>query len=92
VLPKELGASLDLGAIPVPPVFGWLAKAGGVAEIEMLRTFNCGIGMIAVVAAGEAGAVMRALRDAGEMPLTIGEITAADEDGRVRYRGSLKLA
>src|ERR671917_228725 len=40
VLPKGLGASLDLGSIPVPPVFGWLAKTGGVAETEMLRTFN----------------------------------------------------
>src|SRR3954451_12585534 len=44
VLPKGLGAILDLGAIPVPPVFGWLAKTGGVTETEMLRTFNCGIG------------------------------------------------
>jgi phosphoribosylformylglycinamidine cyclo-ligase len=92
VLPKGLAAALDLGAIPAPPVFGWLAKTGGVVEAEMLRTFNCGIGMIAVVAPGEAGAIMRALRESGEEPIVIGEITAADGGERVRYRGSLKLA
>ena len=49
VLPKSLGARIDLARIPVPPVFQWLAKTGNIAEKEMLRTFNCGIGMIAVV-------------------------------------------
>jgi phosphoribosylformylglycinamidine cyclo-ligase len=92
VLPKGLAADLDLNAIPVPPVFGWLATAGGVAEAEMLRTFNCGIGMIAIVPPGEVDAVTRALRDAGERPVAIGEIVAADGTERVRYRGSLKLA
>ena len=52
VLPNGVGVRLDLDAIPVPPVFGWLAKTGGVAEAEMLRTFNCGIGMIAIVGRG----------------------------------------
>jgi phosphoribosylformylglycinamidine cyclo-ligase len=92
VLPKGLGADLDLDAIPVPPVFGWLSTTGGVAETEMLRTFNCGIGMIAVVAPGEAETVIGALRDAGERPVVIGEVVAADADERVRYRGSLDLA
>ena len=91
VLPKGLGAVLDLGAIPVPPVFGWLAKTSRVAESEMLRTFNCGIGMIAVVAPGETDAVSRALRDAGEEPVAIGEVIAADGSERLRYRGELKL-
>jgi phosphoribosylformylglycinamidine cyclo-ligase len=92
VLPKGVGANLALDAIPVPPVFGWLAKTGGVAEPEMLRTFNCGIGMIAVAARSEADAVMRALQDTGEGPIVIGEIAMADGVERVRYRGSLKLA
>jgi len=92
VLPKGLGAALDLGAIPVPPMFGWLAKTGDVAETEMLRTFNCGIGMIAVVAQGEADAVTRALQNAGETAIVVGEIVAADGNERVYYRGSLKLA
>jgi phosphoribosylformylglycinamidine cyclo-ligase len=91
VLPKGLGASLDLDAIPAPPVFGWLAKAGRVVEAEMLRTFNCGIGMIAVVAPGEIDGVTRALRDAGEEPVVIGEIAADNGGERVRYRGSLRF-
>jgi phosphoribosylformylglycinamidine cyclo-ligase len=53
VLPEGLGVTLDLAAIPVPPVFGWLAKTGGVAEREMLRTFNCGIGMIVAADAAQ---------------------------------------
>jgi phosphoribosylaminoimidazole synthetase len=68
VLPENLGVRLDLDAIPVPPVFGWLARTGGVAEAEMLRTFNCGIGMIAFVAADHAEAALRHLREAGENP------------------------
>jgi phosphoribosylformylglycinamidine cyclo-ligase len=92
VLPRGVGANLDLDAIPVPPVFDWLAKTGRVAETEMLRTFNCGIGMIAVVARSDANALMRALHDAGEGSVVIGEIAAADGVERVRYRGSLKLA
>jgi phosphoribosylformylglycinamidine cyclo-ligase len=91
VLPNGLGASLDLDAIPVPPVFGWLAKVGQVAEAEMLRTFNCGIGMIALVAPSEADALARTLRDAGETPVVVGEIIAAESEERVRTRGALKL-
>ncbi len=49
VLPKHLGVGIDLAQLPVLPVFKWLAQQGGIAELEMLRTFNCGIGMIAIV-------------------------------------------
>lgn len=93
VLPEGCGATLDLDAIAVPPVFGWLAQTGGVAEREMLRTFNCGIGMVVVAAASEADAVMAALRDAGEAPVRLGEIMAhGGSDERVTYRGRLALA
>jgi phosphoribosylformylglycinamidine cyclo-ligase len=91
VLPDDLGVSLDLSAIPVPPVFGWLAQAGGVAEREMLRTFNCGIGMIAVAEAAQAEAVMAALTEAGERPVRLGEVTARGADEAVAYRGKLAL-
>ena len=57
VLPDTCTAEIDLAAIAVPPVFGWLATSGNVAEAEMLRTFNCGIGMILVVAADRKDAV-----------------------------------
>lgn len=93
VLPEGCGATLDLDAIAVPPVFGWLAQAGGVAEREMLRTFNCGIGMVVVAAASEADAVIAALLDAGEAPVRLGEIMAhGGSDERVAYRGRLALA
>ena len=50
ILPKGLGARIDLTQITVPPVFQWLAREGNIAQNEMLRTFNCGIGMTVVTA------------------------------------------
>ncbi|MEN5081744.1 phosphoribosylformylglycinamidine cyclo-ligase [Bosea sp. TWI1241] len=91
VLPDDLGVSLDLGSIPVPPVFGWLAQVGGVAAHEMLRTFNCGIGMIVVAEAAQADAVAQALREAGEAPVRLGEVVPRGSDGAVVYRGALGL-
>lgn len=91
VLPKGLGIRLDLAAIPVPPVFRWLAAEGPVAESEMLRTFNCGIGMAVIVAAAEAEAVAAALRAAGEEPVRIGEVVAASGGSRVTMTGRLAL-
>ena len=61
VLPEGLGAEIDLTAWEMPPVFSWLAQAGGVAEAEMLRAFNCGIGMVAVVAPDRAEALAELL-------------------------------
>ena len=91
VLPDDLGVALDLSAIPVPAVFGWLAKVGGVAEREMLRTFNCGIGMIVVASAAEADTVVAALREAGEAPVRLGEVTPSGSEGQVTYHGKLGL-
>ena len=90
VLPKEFAAELDLEAIDVPPVFSWLAKAGGVAHDEMLRTFNCGIGMIMVVAAGQAAQVAAVLQEQGETVTPIGRICPRREAGVV-YRGHLEF-
>ena len=91
VLPDGVGVRLDLDAIAAPPVFGWLAKTGGVAEAEMLRTFNCGIGMIVVAEASQADAVIERLRQAGESPVRIGETIAHAGGERVQTAGSLKL-
>ena len=92
VLPKGVGVSLDLAAIPVLPVFKWLAASGKVAEAEMLRTFNCGIGMIVVASKDGAAEAEQMLRDAGEKPVRLGEATAFDGSGeRVAYRGTLAL-
>ncbi len=91
VLPKGLGAALDLSAIDVPEVFGWLARAGGVAEPEMLRTVNCGIGMVVAVARDGVEDAISALKEAGEAPVVLGEIVAVDSETRVSYRGKLAL-
>jgi phosphoribosylformylglycinamidine cyclo-ligase len=90
VLPDHLAVALDLGAFAPPPVFGWLAKTGGVGAAEMLRTFNCGIGMAVFVAAEAAEAALRALADNGLQPARIGEIVANIGD-RVAFRGRLAL-
>jgi phosphoribosylformylglycinamidine cyclo-ligase len=90
VLPKDYSAELDLGAIDVPPVFSWLAKTGGVRAEEMMRTFNCGIGMLAVVAAGQAAQVAAVLQEAGETVTPIGRIVPRRDAG-VIYRGSIGL-
>ena len=84
---------IDLAAVPVPPVFGWLAAAGGVAEAEMLRTFNCGIGMVAIVAAADADAVADVLTAEGETACRASaRSVAVPPDGcRVAYSGRLDL-
>jgi phosphoribosylformylglycinamidine cyclo-ligase len=76
VLPQGLGAEVDLSAWPLPPVFAWLAEAGGVAEAEMLRAFNCGIGMVAVVAPDRAEALGAVLAEAGAPARVIGRVVA----------------
>ena len=90
VLPKDFSAELDIESIEVPPVFSWLARTGGVSPREMMRTFNCGIGMIAVVAAGQAAQVAAVLQEAGETVTPIGRIVPRRDAG-VIYRGSLAL-
>ena len=76
VLPDGLGVRLDLDAIDTPGVFRWLAATGDVAEAEMLRTFNCGIGMVAVVAPSDADRIAQLFSDAGESVIRLGEITS----------------
>ncbi len=91
VLPDGLGVKIDLASIPVPPVFSWLARAGGVAEREMLRTFNCGVGMIAVVDAAMALEAEDALRASGEEPVRLGVLVATPSGDRVLFEGKLAL-
>ena len=86
VFPADLGAEIDLGAWPLPPVFRWLAEAGGLEPSEMLKTFNAGIGMVLVVAPERAEMLERVLREAGETVFRIGDVTAG---AGVRYSGAL---
>ena len=92
VLPKGLGARIDLTRVVVPPVFKWLAAEGGIAQNEMLRTFNCGIGMIVVVAPKDAAVVADAFTRAGEKVSTLGNVIRAADEPRVVYDGTLDLA
>lgn len=91
VLPEGFGVSLDLSAITPPPVFGWLAKEGGVAVHEMLRTFNCGIGMVIVVEPAQVEAISAELRAAGETVNVIGSLIKAVTEPLVRPVGELAL-
>ena len=92
VLPKHLAAEIDLSAFAVPAVFSWLAKTGGVEAKEMLRTFNCGIGMIAVVTAQDADAVREALSAEGEKVVTLGRmVSRAEGEAGTVYKGMLAL-
>jgi phosphoribosylformylglycinamidine cyclo-ligase len=92
VLPKHLGVGIDLTRLPVLRVFKWLAEQGGIAELELLRTFNCGIGMIAIVEASAVEKVTGVLTEAGESVTLLGEVIAASGDHRVVYDGHLDLS
>jgi phosphoribosylformylglycinamidine cyclo-ligase len=74
VLPKTAAAEIDLASVPYTPLFRWLQRIGGVAEREMLRTFNCGIGMIVIAAAKDAKKVAASLQRSGESVATLGII------------------
>ena len=91
VLPEGLGARIDLARVPVLPVFKWLASEGNIAQNEMLRTFNCGIGMIVIAAPKDAAAVTQAFTQAGEQAVTIGSVVRAPGEPRVVYDGKLDL-
>lgn len=86
VLPEGLGASIDLASWQLPGVFRWLAETAQMAEPELLKTFNCGIGMIAVVAADRAAELKALLEAEGETVTVIGTVTAGQG---VAYTGAL---
>jgi phosphoribosylformylglycinamidine cyclo-ligase len=92
VLPKGTVAEIDLDAVPYLPVFDWLARTGGVAEHEMLRTFNCGIGMIVVVNASHSKSITAVLKAAGEHVVTLGSIRKRKaSEPQVAFSGALKV-
>jgi phosphoribosylformylglycinamidine cyclo-ligase len=86
VLPDDLGADIDLGSWSLPPVFAWLVQTGGMAQAELLKTFNAGIGMVLVVDAARAEALAALLSEAGETVHCIGTVT---EGAGIRYTGAL---
>lgn len=86
VLPEAHGALVDLNAWNLPEVFRWMAQTGGMAEDEMLKTFNCGIGMILVVKPERADALTAVLSEAGETVLRMGHVHGSSG---VTYEGQM---
>ena len=86
VLPDGLGAEIDLDAWALPDVFRWMAQTGGMEEGELLKTFNCGIGMILVVDAQKADRLSGLLAGLGDDVTFIGRVTG---QSGVRYLGTL---
>ena len=86
VLPDGLGAQIDLDAWTLPPVFRWLAGAGGLAQAELLKTFNAGIGMVLVVDAARADEIAQTLRESGETVHVLGQVQPGEG---VAYSGAL---
>lgn len=89
VLPDHLSAAINLDAFRMPPVFAWLAEAGKIPQDAMLRTFNCGIGLVIVTPAEKAGDVKRALEQQGETVSILGSLEKR-EAARVVFSGKLK--
>ena len=102
VMPNGLAAHIDLAGFKAPGVFGWLQRVGNLDDAEMLRTFNCGIGMIVIADHARADKVLAALKKAGEKPVVLGAVepgrgVTSQAKGKgnaeaVRYSGSLKFA
>ncbi len=90
VLPDTLAADIDLSQVTVPRVFGWLARVGGMSQREMLRTFNCGVGMLCAVAAEDADRLVAHLTAAGETAAIVGKLTERTGDP-VTFTGALAL-
>ncbi len=90
-MPEGLDAEIDLGAWTPPPAFAWLAKSGGIGEREMLRTFNCGIGLVAVAGEKLSGRVIEAFQENGDKAVRLGTLVAGKGEAKVRTRGALKL-
>ncbi len=90
VLPRGLEAHVELSAWALPPVFAWIASEAALPQSEMLRTFNCGVGLIAIAEASRADEVIGAFQAAGERAFPIGALAAEKgAEPSVSYSGSL---
>ncbi len=78
VLPDNTKAVIDSKTWELPPIFTWLKEKGNILPEEMIRTFNCGIGMIICVAPDDIDDTLATLKSAGESPFVVGEIASAE--------------
>lgn len=90
ILPEGLAAEFDLTAWPPLPVFKFLQEAGNVAELEMLRTFNMGLGYLFVVSPQDAAKAIEGIELAGQKGWIVGKV--AEGNGEVGYTGTLRYA
>ena len=86
VLPETMGAQIDLDSWDLPGVFKWMAEVGSISEAEMLKTFNCGVGMILVVAEDQAERLQNMLTEAGEVVYAMGKVT---QEAGITYTGQM---
>ena len=91
VLPAGLGAEIDAAAWDLPPVFAWLRDAGNLPPRELLRTFNCGIGMVMVCAGSDVDGLIASLNQAGEDARLIGHIAATGTDVGAHISGAARV-
>lgn len=89
VMPEGCQAQIDLGAWSLPQTFRWLAREGQIAPEEMLRTFNCGIGMVVCVPPEQENDAVNCLRELGETVFSLGEIVTGEGSASVHYQGQL---
>jgi phosphoribosylformylglycinamidine cyclo-ligase len=89
-LPAGLDAEVDLDGFKLPPVFAWLQRTAAIATDEMLRTFNCGIGLVVIADATSQDDIVAAFAAHGQSACRIGQLAAGSGDARVRYRGTLQ--
>ncbi len=92
VLPGGSAAHMDLGKVTVPAIFSWIAEQGGISQKEMLRTFNCGVGLVLVVSAKSADEVIDVFAKAGETAFSFGSIEEQQGGERIRFSGKLDFA
>jgi phosphoribosylformylglycinamidine cyclo-ligase len=89
VLPEGLTAEIDLSSFAPPPAFRWVQAHAGLDDVEMLRTFNCGVGMIVIAGSADADAVTASLGQSGESPWALGRLVPRARGAAVHYASSL---
>jgi phosphoribosylformylglycinamidine cyclo-ligase len=100
-MPKDVATRINLSSFDAPAVFEWMGKTGNISDAELLRTFNCGIGMVVVASKSRADDVMTALKASGEEPIVIGDVIpptgekseakGKGEAWAVKYDGKLRF-